>query len=168
MHRTSISSTRSPAFGAPSFPWMGTQAIREGVDFSSSKINSRTDKTESVMLVKRATMDSMSRVPCSPEEIYNASSEKEVHRSGDKHALSKDSGPKLAKISRVSSRQDKIELKETECDQRGQRVSREKAECREKVGGYRCTGAQTFQTKDGSSGEMPLHFLFQRQKKLKK
>ncbi|GAB4828971.1 hypothetical protein Ancab_018631 [Ancistrocladus abbreviatus] len=34
-------------------------------------------------------MDSLSRIPCSPEGIYNAQSEKELHRSGDMHATSK-------------------------------------------------------------------------------
>ncbi|GAB4827552.1 hypothetical protein Ancab_034435, partial [Ancistrocladus abbreviatus] len=64
--------------------------------------------------------------------------------------------------------QDKMECSKTECDQRVQRVLREKAEHREKAEGSRCAGEQAFQTKDGSSRDTPLRFLFQRQKKLKK
>ncbi|GAB4861279.1 hypothetical protein Ancab_036440 [Ancistrocladus abbreviatus] len=85
------------------------------------------------MLVKSAAIDSLLRVPCSPKEIHSADSEKGDHRSSDKHARLKEGGSKLAKLSRVSSSQDKMECLETECDQRVQRVPQEKAEHREKT-----------------------------------
>ncbi|GAB4858675.1 hypothetical protein Ancab_010147 [Ancistrocladus abbreviatus] len=61
-------------------------------------------------------------VMCTPEELYSARSEKEVHQRGDMHATSKEGGLKSAKIPSVSSRlrQDKIEHIEVACDQRVQ------------------------------------------------
>ncbi|GAB4838910.1 hypothetical protein Ancab_028443 [Ancistrocladus abbreviatus] len=141
-----------------------------GAEISSSKIKSKTNKSESIRLVKRAAFDSLSRIPCMLEKIYSASPEKEVHRSSDNHATSKEGGPKLAKISCVSLglRQNMIDHTETEYDLRVQRFSQEKTENKEKAGVSRCSGDQAFQTKDGHFAKTPLRLLFQNQKKLKK
>ncbi|GAB4856878.1 hypothetical protein Ancab_014797 [Ancistrocladus abbreviatus] len=115
-------------------------------------------------------MDSLSRIPCTPEEMYSARLEKEVHRSGDIHATLREGGPKLAKISSESFRlrQDKKKHTEAVCDQRVQWFSQEKAENREKVRVSSCSGEQAFQTKDGHSGETPSRFQIQNQNKPKK
>ncbi|GAB4846545.1 hypothetical protein Ancab_025550 [Ancistrocladus abbreviatus] len=161
--------------GAPSFGCMplalGSQSVMMGIRSPGAHpLKPSSDKMESVMLVKRIAMDSLSRIPSSPEEMYSARSEKEVHRSGDMHATSKAGGSQSAKIPSVSSklRQDKTDHIEVACEQRVQRLSRDKAECREKVGVSRSPGEHDIQIVDGQSGKTPLRFLFQKLKKSKK
>ncbi|GAB4840901.1 hypothetical protein Ancab_021661 [Ancistrocladus abbreviatus] len=65
--------------------------------------------------IKKTALESVSRIPCSPEGIYSEQSEKELHRSGDKRATSKASGSQSDKIHSVSSsiRQEKTVHTET-------------------------------------------------------
>ncbi|GAB4846604.1 hypothetical protein Ancab_025610 [Ancistrocladus abbreviatus] len=70
----------------------------------SPKMISGSEKMESGGEVKKATLDSLSRIPCMPKEMYSARSEKEVHRSGDTHATSREGGSKSIKLSCHSSR----------------------------------------------------------------
>ncbi|GAB4844332.1 hypothetical protein Ancab_037696 [Ancistrocladus abbreviatus] len=120
--------------------------------------------------LKRIAMDSVSRIPCSPEGIYSARSEKELHRSSDMHATSKAGGSQSVKIRSVSCtlRQEKTVYTEVACEKGVQRPSREKAESREKDGVPRSARERDFQTVDVHSGETPIRFLFQKLKKSKK
>ncbi|GAB4855844.1 hypothetical protein Ancab_024483 [Ancistrocladus abbreviatus] len=140
-----------------------------GMDSSSSKINTGPDKTDSGLPDASAAMDSVSRVPNSPEEIHRVWSEKREHRCGETHAFSKACGNRLtAKTSRDDSCQDKLESPMSENDQRVQRVLRGKAEHRETAECCRYAGGQTSQKEDGTSEDMPLRLLLHRQKKLRK
>ncbi|GAB4852781.1 hypothetical protein Ancab_016989 [Ancistrocladus abbreviatus] len=92
--------------------------VLTGAEFFSPKIQSGTDKMESVAMAKGATMDSLSRIPGTPKEMNSARSEKEVYQSGDIHTTSKEGAPKFAKIPSESSRlrQDKKEHTEVVCN----------------------------------------------------
>ncbi|GAB4848955.1 hypothetical protein Ancab_003769 [Ancistrocladus abbreviatus] len=72
------------------FAWLRDCFVGQTAEIEQLKPSS--DEMDAEMLVKRTAMDSMSRIPCSSEEIYSARSEKEVHRSGDMHATSKVGG----------------------------------------------------------------------------
>ncbi|GAB4854709.1 hypothetical protein Ancab_023294 [Ancistrocladus abbreviatus] len=111
----------------------------EGAEFFSSKMTSGSDKMESRGEVKKATLDSLSRIPCTPEEMYSARSEKEVHRSGDIHATLREDGSKSDKFSSESSKLRR--------DKKGH--------------------TEAFQKMDGHFGETPPHFQFQNLKKHK-
>ncbi|GAB4838912.1 hypothetical protein Ancab_028444 [Ancistrocladus abbreviatus] len=120
--------------------------------------------------IKKNASESVSRIPCSPEGIYSEQSEKELHRSGDKHATSKASGLQSDKIHSVSFsiRQEKTVHTEVACEKGVQRPSREKVESREKNGVLRSAGKQGLQKVDVQSDETPIRFLFQKLKKSKK
>ncbi|GAB4840917.1 hypothetical protein Ancab_021677 [Ancistrocladus abbreviatus] len=140
-----------------------------GMDSSSSKIKTGPDKTDSGLPDASAAMDSVSRVPNSPEEIHRVWSEKHEHRCGETHAFSKACGNRLtAKTPRDDSCQDKLESPMSENDQRVQRVLRGKAKHSETAECCRYAGGQTSQKEDGTSEDMPLRLLLHRQKKLRK
>ncbi|GAB4858006.1 hypothetical protein Ancab_015910, partial [Ancistrocladus abbreviatus] len=75
-----------------------------GAEFFSLKVISGPEKMESGGEIKKATLDSLSRLSCMPEEMHSVRSIKEVHRSGDLHATSKEGGYKSTKFSYHSSR----------------------------------------------------------------
>ncbi|GAB4851693.1 hypothetical protein Ancab_031097 [Ancistrocladus abbreviatus] len=115
--------------------------------------------------VKKATLDSLSRIPCTPEEMYSARSEKKVHRSGDIHATSREGDFKSTKLSCHSSilRQDKKGHAEVFGESSVQRFSQEKAEYRHKSRGCSVSDVQAFQM-DGHSGDSSLLLQFQNPK----
>ncbi|GAB4828024.1 hypothetical protein Ancab_034911 [Ancistrocladus abbreviatus] len=117
-----------------------------GAEFFSPKIQIKTEKLESIDLVKGVAMDSVSKVPCTPEEMNSANLEKEVFQSGGIHATAKEGGPKSAKIfsESCSLRQDKKDHTKVLNNPREERVPWEKANKGEKTGVRNCSGKQAF------------------------
>ncbi|GAB4831515.1 hypothetical protein Ancab_005533 [Ancistrocladus abbreviatus] len=116
-------------------------------------------------VIKNATSDSLSRIPYTSEEMHRVRSEKDVHRSGDIHATSKEGGYKPPKPSCHSLRlgQDK---QGSACDfdePSVQRFPQEKVEHSHRS--RSCSGSeiQAFQ-RDGHSGDSSPLFQVQNSK----
>ncbi|GAB4855068.1 hypothetical protein Ancab_023651, partial [Ancistrocladus abbreviatus] len=102
------------------------------------------------------------------EEIHRNRPEKGEHKCREIHAPWKEGDPNLVINSRDASSQDKTENSKFENEQRVQKILRGKAEHRGTAECSRCAGEQVSQKQDGTSGDTPLRFLFQRQRKIKK
>ncbi|GAB4853313.1 hypothetical protein Ancab_017492 [Ancistrocladus abbreviatus] len=113
-------------------------------------------------------MDSVSRVQCSPEEMYRNRPEKGQLNCREIHAPRKAGDPKLVNNSRDAHSQDRTESSKLENEQRVQQILQGKAEHRGTAECSRRVGEQVSQQQEGTSADLPLRFLFQRKRNIKK